>query len=308
MPCPGSLRTSMLPPNASTWSLTASSPTPRPGDLADLARGREAGRASTSASEPRPARLGERLLRDAAAVVGDRDLDDAAALLGAQLEAPARRLAGAARAPRAARSRGRPRCGAGGRAARRGPRGSRGRARSRRPSTTSSTCLPVSAARSRTARGSGVTIDESGSVRIPIAAPLRSSSRRSPRSSSSVTTPCRRGRRRRARARAGGGAARSRRRGRAACRSSRRGRGSSGSRPRAPGWRLAGSSGVVRARRRSRCRAPLAATSSAISAEVRLAARPRRAGAARRRRAAAGRCSSAASAPLLARVRRARPP
>ena len=30
MPCPGSLRTSMLPPKASAWSLTASSPTPRP--------------------------------------------------------------------------------------------------------------------------------------------------------------------------------------------------------------------------------------------------------------------------------------
>ena len=42
------------------------------------------------------------------------------------------------------------------------------------PRTTSSTCLPVSAARSRTARGSGATIDDSGSVRMPIAAPLRS--------------------------------------------------------------------------------------------------------------------------------------
>ena len=55
------------------------------------------------------------------------------------------------------------------------------------PSTTSSTSLPVSAARSRTARGSGATIDDSGSVRMPIAAPLSPSSRRSPRSSSSET-------------------------------------------------------------------------------------------------------------------------
>ena len=124
------------------------------------------------------------------------------------------------------------------------------------PTTISSTSLPVSAARSRTARGSGVTIDDERQRPHPdrrVLEPVEQALRR------------RRARRRRAvarlyrsssraRARDAGGAGRSHRRGRAACRSSRPARGSSGSRPAAPArWTPAPARGP---RRRARSGAP----------------------------------------------------
>ena len=62
VPLPGSLRTSSVPPNDSTCSLTASSPTPRPESSVTSIAVEKPARASTSASEPSCARLCENLL------------------------------------------------------------------------------------------------------------------------------------------------------------------------------------------------------------------------------------------------------
>ena len=188
MPCPGSLRTSMLPPNASAWSRTASSPTPRPASPLTALAVEKPGWVRTAVSEP--------LLRASASVSSEMPRPSSETVTSTMLPRCSARSSRRPRAGLPARSRSsggsipwptalRSRWTSGSERPSRIARSSSVSA----PTTTSSTCLPVSPARSRTARGSGVTIDESGSVRMPIAAPLRSSSSRSPRSSSSVTTP-----------------------------------------------------------------------------------------------------------------------
>ena len=188
MPSPGSLRTSMLPPKASAWSLTASSPTPRPEIALTASAVEKPGWVRTAVSEPvrrASASVPSEMPRPSSATVTSTMLPRCSARSSrrprAGLPARSRTSGGSIPWPIALRSR--------------WTSGSERPSRIARsssvsaPTTTSSTSLPLSTARSRTARGSGVTIDASGSVRIPIAAPLRSSSRRSPRSSSSVTTP-----------------------------------------------------------------------------------------------------------------------
>ena len=304
MPAAGSLRTSMLPPKASTCSLTASSPTPRPAMPLTSLGGREARLREHLGERAGPARLGQRRLGDAAAVVGDRDLDRAAALLGAQLQPPALRLAG----PRALLGRldavgdgvaqdvderlGEPfedgavelRLGAeddqldllaglGGEVAH-GARERRHDRRQRQRAHPDRRVLEVARAGAR----------------------RRRARRRAARGRCS----------RRARARAGGDGGRSRPRGRAACRSSRPARGSSGSRstPAATADRLVGRDRPRRCRLPARRSARRSARCSARRRRRRSrAARPRPAGAARRAPAPACRAGAHRRAALPWRAR-----